>query len=105
MYWSVHQYHSPMIGAHRSSPGHGKFPLKYHAIRFGSITGAHVPSIPSGMIGFHRLNMSGSSASLSPPQPPSALSPNHVSSPDPSTSTSVCSASVYATARIPPATV
>ena len=31
MYWSVHQYHSPMMGAQISMPGQGKFPLKYHA--------------------------------------------------------------------------
>ena len=23
MYWSVHQYHKPIIGAHSSMPGHG----------------------------------------------------------------------------------
>ena len=94
MYWSVHQYQRPMIGAQRSIPGHGKLPLKYHAIRFGSSTGAQAPSIPSGMIGFHRLKRSGSRASRSPPQPPSADSPNQVKRPEPTTSTSVCSASV-----------
>ena len=105
MYWSVHQYHNPMMGAQRSMPGHGKLPLKYHAIRSGSSTGAQVPAMPSGMIGFHRLKRSGSSAALSPPQPPRWDSPNQVSSPEPTIRTSVCSASVYATARMPPATV
>ena len=94
MYWSVHQYQRPMIGAQRSIPGHGKLPLKYQAIRFGSSTGAQVPSIPSGMIGFHRLKRSGSRAARNPPQPPSADSPNQVSSPEPTTRTSVCKPSV-----------
>jgi hypothetical protein len=31
MYWSVHQYHKPMIGAQNSIPSHGKLPLKYQA--------------------------------------------------------------------------
>ena len=31
MYWSVHQYHRPMIGAQKSMPSQGKLPLKYQA--------------------------------------------------------------------------
>ena len=57
------------------------------------------------MIGFQRLNISGSSAARSPLQPPTAERPKIVSSSDPSTSTAVCTASVYATARMPPTTV
>src|SRR6266571_9134189 len=64
MYWSVHQYHSPMIGAQKSMPSQGKYPLKYHAsfttcpAELVSRTGAHVPCTPAGINGFHRLNMS-----------------------------------------------
>src|SRR5690348_5371703 len=64
MYWSVHQYHKPIIGAQNSIPSHGKFPLKYHACRMMCpaasvcITGAHVPCTPAGISGFQRLNMS-----------------------------------------------
>ena len=31
MYWSVHQYQRPTIGAQNSMPTHGKLSLKYHA--------------------------------------------------------------------------
>ncbi len=105
MYWSVHQYHNPMIGAQKSIPSHGKFVLKYQAIRPGSLTGAQVPSTPAGISGFHRLKYSGSSAARSPLHPPSSDSPNMVSRSEPMIRISVCSASVYATARMPPITV
>jgi len=64
MYWSVHQYQSPMMGAQISIPGQGKFPLKYHACltiapaEFVSSTGDQVDWTPAGVIGFHRLNIS-----------------------------------------------
>src|SRR5690349_306280 len=64
MYWSVHQYHNPMIGAQISIPTQGKFPLKYQAsfMTFPAAsvwsTGAHDPCTPAGIMGFHRLNMS-----------------------------------------------
>src|SRR5580658_2636990 len=64
IYWSVHQYHSPMIGAQKSMPSHGKLPLKYQAClttlpaASDWITGDHVPCTPAGMSGFQRLNMS-----------------------------------------------
>jgi len=68
--------------------------LKYQAIRPASFTGAQVPSTPGGTSGFQRLNMSGSSAARKPLQPPIFARPNAVSSVDPTTSTSVCTASV-----------
>ncbi len=71
MYWSVHQYQSPMTGAQIAMPSQGKLVLKYQAIRPGSFTGAQVPSIPAGMSGFQRLNMSEPQRRLSSPQPPS----------------------------------
>ena len=64
MYWSVHQYHSPMTGAQIAMPSHGKFWLKYHAslVMFPAAslfsTGDQLPSTPWGTIGFQRLNMS-----------------------------------------------
>ena len=63
MYWSVHQYHRPMIGAQKGMPSQGKLPLKYQAClttcrRRSFSTGAQVPSTPGGISGFQRLNMS-----------------------------------------------
>jgi hypothetical protein len=105
MYWSVHQYQRPTIGAQNSIPTHGKSPLKYQAIRPGSITGAQVPSIPVGTRGFQRLNMSEGRAARKALQPPSLARPNTVNTAEPTTRIPVCTASVYATARIPPMTV
>src|SRR6478752_4307543 len=70
MYWSVHQYQRPMIGAQIAMPSHGKWSLKYHAMRVGSFTGAQVPSTPDGISGFQRLNMSEPAMRRSSPQPP-----------------------------------
>ena len=53
-------------------------------MRPASLTGAHVPSTPAGTIGFHRLNISGSSDARRALQPPSAARPKTVSSSDPS---------------------
>ncbi len=61
--------------------------------------------MPSGTSGFQRLNMSEGSAARNAPQPPIASSPYQVSTAEPSTRIAVCTASVYATARIPPSTV
>ncbi len=64
MYWSVHQYHRPMIGAQISMPGQGKLPLKYQAWRtiapapLVSRTGAQVDWTPAGVIGRQRLSIS-----------------------------------------------
>src|SRR5581483_6799286 len=64
MYWSVHQYHSPIIGAQNNIPSHGKLSLKYHAslttFPAASIcsTGDQELATPCGISGFHRLNMS-----------------------------------------------
>ena len=64
MYWSVHQYQRPMIGAQISMPGHGKLPLKYHAClvtapaALVSSTGDQVDWTPAGVIGLQRLSIS-----------------------------------------------
>src|SRR5512145_2983851 len=58
MYWSVHQYHNPITGAQMAIPSQGNWVLKYQAIRVGSFTGAQLPSMPAGIRGFQRLNMS-----------------------------------------------
>ena len=77
MYWSVHQYHSPITGAQIAMPSQGKLPLKYHASRtispaaFFSSTGAQVPWTPAGKSGFQRLNMSEPQITRSSCQPPS----------------------------------
>jgi hypothetical protein len=94
MYWSVTQYQRPIMGAQNNMPTQGKFVLKYHAIRASSLTGAHVPSIPSGMSGFQRLNMSEPSAARSSPQPPRRSRPYTVRTSEPKTSTNVWTASV-----------
>ena len=70
-----------------------------------SLTGAQVPSMPGGMSGFQRLNMSDGSAARSSCQPPSRIRPNTVMRTEPTMRMIVCTASVYATPRIPPATV
>src|SRR5438034_8645147 len=81
MYWSVHQYHSPMMGAQNSIPSHGKLPLKYHACfttcpaALVSITGDQVFSTPGGINGFHRLNMSEPHQCRSSLHPPSRMRP------------------------------
>src|SRR6516225_9142457 len=75
MYWSVHQYQRPMIGAQIAMPSHGKWSLKYQAISVGVLTGAHVAFIPAGMSGFHRLNMSEPQMRRSSLQPPSSFRP------------------------------
>ena len=75
MYWSVHQYQSPMTGAQMAMPSHGKLPLKYQAslticpASFFTSTGAQEDSTPAGMSGFQRLNMSEPQMLLSSPQP------------------------------------
>ncbi len=81
IYWSVHQYHRPMIGAQMAMPSQGKLLLKYQAsltmfpaASFSS-TGAQVPSTPGGISGFHRLNMSEPQSWRSSCQPPSVYSP------------------------------
>src|SRR4029078_5501914 len=48
IYWSVHQYHKQMIGAHNNMAGHGYLSLKSHACLPASFKGAHVPSPPAG---------------------------------------------------------
>src|ERR1700690_1518961 len=64
MYWSVHQYQSPMMGAQISMPGQGNLSLKYQACltmapdAFVSRTGSHVDCWPAGVMGFQRLNIS-----------------------------------------------
>src|SRR5678815_852675 len=65
IYWSVHQYHNPIMGAQSNMPGQGYLSLKYQASLATSFTGAHVPSTPAGTIGFHKLNISGPHISLS----------------------------------------
>src|SRR4030095_11680128 len=70
IYWSVHQYHNPIIGAQSNMPGQGYLSLKYQAWRPASFTGAHVPSTPSGTTGFHKLNISLPQISFSFSHPP-----------------------------------
>ena len=94
MYWSVHQYQRPTIGAQNNMPNQGKWSLKYHAMRPLSWTGAQVPSMPAGTNGFQRLNMSEPQAACSFPQPPSSMSPNTVTRADPTMKMMVCSVSV-----------
>src|ERR1700687_4534468 len=100
-----------MIGAQNNIPNQGKLPLKYQAClttcpaALVSITGAHVPCTPGGISGFHKLNMSDPHQWRSSPQPPNLCSPQNVSSAEPLMSTITCTASLYATARIPPSMV
>ena len=84
MYWSVHQYQSPTMGAAKSMPGQGKS---------GSFQGRH------------RLSMVGPQASRTSPQPPILNRPMEVMAREPTMSTTACMASVYTTARMPPMTV
>src|ERR1700751_444930 len=62
MYWSVHQYHRPMMGAQISIPNQGKAPLKYHACLVNapallySITGCQEDSTPGGFNGLPQVN-------------------------------------------------
>lgn len=92
-----------MIGAQKSIPSQGKLPLKYHAIRPVSRTGAQVLSIPTGTSGFHRLNISEPAISRSELQPatrpppadsPSFSRPKIMTRNEPSTRMIVCTASV-----------
>src|ERR1041385_6255442 len=77
MYWSVHQYQRPTIGAQKSIPNHGKLSLKYQASlttapeALVSSTGAQVLCTPAGIIGSHRLNMSDPHQARSSLHPPS----------------------------------
>src|SRR6185369_8086464 len=111
MYWSVHQYQRPTMGAQINIPTQGKLPLKYQAsfktfpAASVSSTGAQVPSTPAGIIGFQRLNISEPHQWRSSCQPPSFTSPYAVRENEPRMSTKVCTASLYATARIPPRAV
>src|SRR5687767_2936449 len=75
MYWSVHQYHNPIMGAQSNIPGHGYLSLKYQACLPASFTGAQVASTPSGTTGFHKLNISLPQISFSLSHPPSACNP------------------------------
>ena len=84
MYWSVHQYHSPTMGAAKSMPGHGKS---------GSFQGRHM------------LKCVGPHCSRSSAQPPRCHRPSAVIVSDPMISTTACIASVYTTAFMPPTTV
>ena len=74
-------------------------------MRPASFTGAQVPSTPAGSSGFHMLNIVGSRAARSWSHPPRARRPKIVRSMEPATRITVWTASVYATARIPPSTV
>src|SRR5262245_44210418 len=100
MYWSVHQYHKPIIGAQINMPTQGKFPLKYHASLITcpaasmSRTGAQLPCTPAGISGFHRLNMSEPHQTRSSCHPPSLTSPYAVREKEPRMSTNVCTASL-----------
>ncbi len=111
IYWSVHQYHSPMTGAQIAMPSHGKFWLKYHAslttrpASFLTSVGAQVASTPAGTMGFHRLNMSEPQISRRRLQPPNSCKPKIVSSAEPPMRTQTWTASLYATARMPPSSV
>ncbi len=81
MYWSVHQYHKPMIGAQKSMPSQGNLSLKYQACvttapaASFTCTGDQVDSTPAGVRGFHRLNISDPQNSRSLLQPPSSFKP------------------------------
>ncbi len=83
MYWSVHQYHRPTIGAQNNMPSQGKLSLKYQAIRPVSFTGAQVASMPAGTSGFQRLNMFEPQTVRNSSQPPSSISPNTVTIAEP----------------------
>ena len=106
MYWSVHQYHNPMIGAQKSIPSHGKLVLKYQAMpaglldrRPGALDAGRNQRLPQ----IERTPCR--ARARSPLHPPSSDSPKKVSRSEPMIRISVCSASVYATARMPPITV
>ena len=84
MNWSVHQYHTPNIGAPNRMPVHGKL---------GSLAGFHMSRKP------------GPAVRIISPQPPSASSPTIVTATAPPISTNIWIMSVYSTARSPPNTV
>ena len=73
MYWSVHQYHTPRIGAPNTMPVQGKF---------------------GWFMGFQIWKKSAGTRAASPPQPPTAPSPSAVSRAEPPISTTVCITSV-----------
>ena len=81
MYWSVHQYQRPMIGAQMAMPSQGKLVVEIPGLLDDlaggvvSSTGAQVPSTPAGISGFQRLNMSEPQMRRSSPQPPSLCRP------------------------------
>ena len=73
MCWSVHQYHTPRMGAPNTTPVHGK----------------------SGwFIGFHIEKKSAGSFASSPDHPPTALRPINMSAAEPKISTTACITSV-----------
>ena len=86
MYWSVHQYQTPMIGEAIMTPSHGNV---------GSESGRHSEN---------RSTFCAATA-CSSPHPPSRSSPKMVMNSEPRSSSPVWSTSVYTTARSPPRTV
>ena len=95
MYWSVHQYHSPMMGEHSSTPSHG--------VSLGSNRNPGKPCV-SGVVdsGRHRCRLSGFAASNAS-QPPISFRPTNSSTAEPASNTGTCMASVHNTDNMPPA--
>lgn len=73
MNWSVHQYHTPRIGAPKRIPVHGKL---------GSVAGFHMSKKLSGTV------------LVSAPHPPSSASPTSVTATAPPISTNIWMRSV-----------
>src|SRR6476659_1495542 len=95
MYWSVHQYHRPMIGEHNNTPNHG--------VSLGSNRNPGKPCV-AGVVdnGRHKCRLSGFAAS-NESQPPISCSPTTSNTAEPANNTGTCMASVHNTDNMPPA--
>src|SRR5678815_1025527 len=95
MYWSVHQYQSPMMGEQSNTPSHG--------VSLGSNRNPGKPCVSAVVdSGRHRCRFSGLAASNAS-QPPISLRPTNNNTAEPANSTGTCMASVQSTDNMPPA--
>ncbi len=97
MYWSVHQYHRPMMGEASITPSHG--------VSLGSNRKPGKP-IVCGVVdsGRQRWMVSGLAA-RSPSRPPTSARPRTRMMSEPISINGVCMPSVHSTAFMPPVTV
>ena len=97
MYWSVHQYQSPMIGEASMTPSHG--------VSLGSNRKPGKPCV-SGVVdsGRQRWMVSGLAA-RSPSRPPTCARPCTRMTSEPISSSGAWMPSVHSTAFMPPVTV